>query len=88
MSESGFDSRPRLKVGDLANAHLLAGELWGLAMRLDADLLEKFLRNPPADFRYASICQAAINFRRELDRALRPRAPIKIASRKNRRRST
>jgi len=46
------------------NAVLIAGQLAGLASRLDVDALERFLDSKPADFLYEKQCRAAIQFRK------------------------
>lgn len=43
---------------------LIIGQMGGLAFRMDVPELEEFLKNPPADFRYADVCRAAIDFRK------------------------
>jgi hypothetical protein len=48
----------------VTNSLILAGELMGLAYKLDARALEKFLESPSPDFRYEKECRAAIEFRK------------------------
>ena len=51
-------------------AILIAGQLCGMASRLDVAALEKFLQSNPKDFRYVKQCRAAIEFRRAVDEDL------------------
>jgi hypothetical protein len=55
---------------ELQTALLIAGQLFGLATRLDADALERFLDSKPKDFYHEATCRAAIAFRRSIDSAL------------------
>jgi hypothetical protein len=48
------------------NALLIAGELTGLAMRLDVHALEEFLRKQPAGFYFVDVCRAALRYRADL----------------------
>lgn len=45
-----------------SNALFTAGELGGLAMRLNVPALEKFLSKPNPEFRYTKLTQAALVF--------------------------
>jgi hypothetical protein len=45
----------------------LAGEMHGLARRIDADALEKYLENAPSWFAFTDQCRAVIQFCRGLD---------------------
>jgi hypothetical protein len=56
-----------MKLDQQQTALLVAGELFGVAQRLDVAALEKYLENPESDFRYERHCHAAIEFRRALD---------------------
>ena len=63
-------SEPPINLAKVLNepnaSILLAGRLAGLASRLDAEALEKFLESPPRDFRYEKNCRAAIAFKRAI----------------------
>ena len=58
--------RTKSELEGIESALLISGQLMGLAMRLDADLLERFLESKPAGFRYEETCRAAIEFRRAI----------------------
>jgi hypothetical protein len=66
-SGGGQESRKKYSENDYQHAIYIAGNLIGLASRLDADALEEFLTFKPADFIQAQTCLAAIKFRRQVD---------------------
>jgi hypothetical protein len=67
-----------------ASSVFVAGELAGLAMRLDVKALEQFLDGHPAGFGYEAICRAAIRFRGELSEFFGDHAPVATAEKKKR----
>jgi hypothetical protein len=62
---------PKLQLEEVeqTNAVFVAGQLNGMAYHLNANALEKFLETAPNEFRYGSLCRAAIAFRRAIDAA-------------------
>jgi hypothetical protein len=60
------DKKSAVQIDTATNAILIAGQLAGLAFRLDAAALEKFLESPPKYFRYEKECRAAIEFRKAI----------------------
>jgi len=52
---------------EVQNAILVAGQLIGISLKLDADSLEKWLNTKPKGFNYEKHCRAAIAFKRALD---------------------
>jgi hypothetical protein len=53
-------------LGTPQESILLVGQMAGMSLRIDVVELEKFLADPPKDFRYAAHCRAAIGFRNAL----------------------
>jgi hypothetical protein len=59
---SNFADKTKMNT-EQARALLVAGQLAGLASRLNVAELEKYLANrPPPDFNYEKLCRAAIEF--------------------------
>ena len=54
--------RTRSEIIEESNAIFTAGQLMGLATRLNYDALERFLSKPNPDFRYTREAQAALLF--------------------------
>lgn len=64
-NEMKTEQTPEEQPPELDEALLISGQLVGYAMRLNEEVLEKWLDTNLEGFRHVKFCRAAVNFKKE-----------------------